>query len=213
MAYTIKQIDTTDQYAWLSSLKTILDELDVDYFDSTVLTVDREASSPINKLDIKKGDRVICEFNCPSAITASGNKVFFYPIGPASETGTSSLNNNPIVIITDYSVAIVWYGTYIVTFTKTQTGKNAVFSSGIGSGALMTMTYEDNVVSQPQRYENRQGILTQILPILFGSYNGEYTPHVYYAVRTQTIENKNFKEITLNNKKFLTNGGIYFEFD
>ena len=213
MAYTIKQLDTTDQYAWLSSLKTILDELDVDYFDSTVLTVDKEASSPINKLDIKKGDRVICEFNCPSGISTSGNKIFFYPNGPESNTSTSSLNMNPIVIITDYSVGIIWYGTNGVIFAKTQTGKNAVFGYGIGSGALITMTYEDNVVSSPQRYENRQGVLTQIVPILFGSYNGEYTPHVYYAVRSQTLENKNFKEITLNNKKFLTNGGICFEFD
>ena len=213
MAYTIKQIDTTDQYAWLSSLKTILDELDVDYFDSTVLTADKESSPIINKLEIKKGDRVICEFNIPSSLTSSGNKILFYSIGPYYETSVSPLNITPNVIITDYSIIII-FGTRGVIFTKTQTGKNAIIGYNIGNSAgNATMTYEDNFVSQVQKYENKQGILTQILPILFGSYDGEYSPHVYYAVRTQTLEGNNFKQITLNNKKFLTNGGICLEFN
>lgn len=212
MAYTIKAIDATDQFTWLSSLKTILDELDVDYFDSTVLTVDEESSPMINELDIKKGDRVICKISMPVGLTASGNKITLYSLGASSDNNLSSLATTPNVIITDYSVTIIW-ATRAIVFAKTQTGKNAVITYNLGSATGPAMTYEDNVVPTYYKYENRQAPLTQILPLLLGSFEGEYIPHVCFAVRTQTTENNNIKQITLNDKKFLTNGSICLEFD
>lgn len=212
MAYTIKPIDATDQFTWLSSLKAILDELDVDYFDSTVLTVDQESTPVINELDFKKGDRVVCQISIPQALTGSGNKVMLYALGASAEQNLSALNTTPNVIITDYSVTIMW-STRAIMFTKTQTGKNTVITYGLGSTTMPAMTYEDNVVPTYFKYENRLAPLTQILPLLLGSYEGEYTPHICFAVRTQTTENANIKQITLNDKKFLTNGSLCLEFD
>lgn len=212
MAYIIKQIDATDQFTWLSSLKAILDELDVDYFDSTVLTVDKESSPVVNELDFKKGDRVICQISMPVGLSATGNKVILYSLGASSENNLSSLSTTPYVIITDYSITIMWSTKYII-FAKTQTGKNAVITYNLGSSTMPAMTYEDNVVPTYYKYENRQAPLTQILPLLLGSFEGEYTPHICFAVRTQTAENANVKQITLNDKKFLTNGALCLEFD
>lgn len=212
MAYSIKAIDATDQFTWLSSLKTILDELDVDYFDSTVLTVNEESSPVINELDIKKGDRVICKISMPTSLSASGNKIILYSLGASSETNLTSLTTTPNVIITDYSVTIMW-GTRTIIFTKTQTGKNAVITYNLGGSTMPAMTYEDNVVPTYYKYENRQAPLTQILPLLLGSFEGEYTPHICFAIRTQTTENNNIKQITLNDKKFLTNGALCLEFN
>ena len=212
MAYTIKPIDATDQFTWLSSLKEILDELDVDYFDSTVLTVDKESSPVINGLDFKKGDRVVCQISIPSTLTGSGNKVTLYALGASTEQTLTGLSSTPNVIITDYSVTIMW-STRMLIFTKTQTGKNAVITYNLGSSSLPAMTYEDNVVPTTQRYDNKIAPLTQILPFLFGSFEGEYAPHVCCAVRTQTTESANIKQITLNDKKFLTNGSVCLEFD
>lgn len=210
MTYTIKQIDATDQFTWLSSLKAILDELDIDYFDSTVLTVDKESSPAINELDFKKGDRVVCQISIPNALSASGNKIILYSLGASTETNLSTLTSNPSVIITDYSITIMWAAKAII-FTKTQTGKNAVITYNLGSTTMYAMTYEDNIVPTYYKYENRQAPLTQILPLLLGSFEGEYTPHVCFAVRTQTTENNNIKQITLNDKKFLTNGALCLE--
>lgn len=97
-------------------------------------------------------------------------------------------------------------------FTKTQTGKNTVITYSSGSTSLPAITYEDNVVSAYFKYGNMQATLTQILPLLLGSYEGEYTPHICFAVRTQTMENSNIKQTTLNDKKFLTNGALCLEF-
>lgn len=212
MAYTIKQIDATDQFTWLSSLKAIVDELDVDYFDSTVLTVDKESSPAINELDFKKGDRVVCQISIPATLSAQGNKVILYSLGASSENNLSTLTANPSVIITDYSITIMW-STKAIIFAKTQTGKNAVITYNLGSSTMQAMTYEDNIVPTYYKYENRQAPLTQILPLLLGSFEGEYTPHVCFAVRTQTTENSNIKQITLNDKKFLTNGALCLEFN
>lgn len=210
MAYVIKAIDATDQYTWLSSLKTILDELDVDYFDSTVLTVDKESSPIVNELDIKKGDRIICKISIPGGLMSSGNKIILYSLGTSTDQSLSSLSSTPNVIITDYSVAIMW-GAKAIIFAKTQTSKNAVLTYSLGSSSMPAMTYEDNVVPTTYKYENRQAPLTQILPFLLGSFEGEYTPHVYCAVRTQTTESANIKQIALNDKNFLTNGALCLE--
>lgn len=210
MAYSIKAIDATDQYTWLSSLKTILDELDVDYFDSTVLTVDKESSPVINELDIKKGDRVICKFSISAGLTATGNKITLYSLGASSDNNLSSINITPNVIITDYSVTIIW-GAKAIIFTKTQTNKNAIITYNLGSTTAPAMTYEDNVIPTYYKYENRTAPLTQILPLLLGSFEGEYTPHVCFAVRTQTAESNSLKQIALNDKNFLTNGSLCLE--
>lgn len=213
MAYTIIQIDKTDQFTWLSSLKATLDELDVDYFDSTVLTVDRESSPVINELNFKKGDRVVCQISVPASLTSStSNKVILYSLGPSSENNLSSLSVDPRVIITDYSIAIMW-STKAIIFAKTQTGKNAVIAYNTSYPTTPAMTYEDNVVPPYYEYENKQAPLTQILPLLLGSPEGEYIPHVCFAVRTQTTESNNIKQITLNDKKFLTNGALCLEFN
>lgn len=212
MAYTIKQIDATDSFTWLSSLKAILDELDVDYFDSTVLTVDKESSPVVNELDFKKGDRVICQISMPVGLSSFGNKVILYSLGASSENNLLSLSSTPYVIITDYSITIMW-STKAIIFAKIQTGKNAVITYNVGTSGMPAMTYEDNIVPIYYKYENRQAPLTQILPLLLGNLEGEYTPHVCLAVRTQTIENSNIKQITLNDKKFLTNGALCLEFN
>lgn len=212
MAYTIKPIDATDKFTWLSSLKAILDELDVDYFDSTVLTVDKESSPVINKLDFKKGDRVVLQISIPSNLNSSENKVTLYALGDSTTQNLYSLGTTPSVIITDYSVAIMWR-TQSVIFAKTQTGKNAVITYNLGSTEMPAMTYEDNVVPKTYKYENIRAPLTQILPFLLNSFEGEYIPHVCCAIRTQTPENANIKRITLNDKKFLTNGALCLEFD
>ncbi len=210
MAYSIRAIDVTDQYTWLSSLKTILDELDVDYFDSTVLTVDKESSPIINELDIKKGDRVICKISIPNTLASSGSKIFLYSLGASADQSLTSLGTTPNVIITDYSVTIIFSSKAII-FTKTQTGKNAVATYNLGSSAMPAMTYEDNTVPTYYKYENRLATLTQILPLLLGSFEGEYTPHICFAIRTQTTESNNIKQIALNDKNFLTNGSLCLE--
>ena len=212
MAYTIRPIDATDQFTWLSSLKAILDELDVDYFDSTVLTVDKESSPVINDLDFKKGDRVVFQISMPGGLIGSGNKVTLYALGASTDQSLSNLGTTPSVIITDYSVAIIW-GVRGIIFTKTQTDKNAVITYNLGSSTMPAMTYEDNVVPTTYKYENRVAPLTQILPFLLGSFEGEYTPHVCCAIRTQAQETANIKQITLNDKKSLTNGALCLEFD
>ena len=212
MAYTIRPIDATDQFTWLSSLKAILDELDVDYFDSTVLTVDKESSPVINDLDFKKGDRVVFQISMPGGLIGSGNKVTLYALGASTDQSLSNLGTTPSVIITDYRVAIIW-GVRGIIFTKTQTDKNAVITYNLGSSTMPAMTYEDNVVPTTYKYENRVAPLTQILPFLLGSFEGEYTPHVCCAIRTQAQETANIKQITLNDKKFLTNGALCLEFD
>ncbi len=212
MAYSIRAIDITDQYTWLSSLKTILDELDVDYFDSTVLAVDKTSSPIINELDIKKGDRVICKISIPNALTSSsGNKVFFYPLeGSSNDTTLSGLSSATSVVITDNSIAII-FGVKGIIFTKTQTHKNALIGYNVASSNQPAMTYEDTIVSTYTKYENKTGILTQILPVLLGSPEGEYSPYVCFAVRTQSAESNSFKQIALNNKNFLTNGNLCLE--
>lgn len=211
MAYSIKAIDMTDQYTWLSSLKTILDELDVDYFDSTVLTVDKEVSPVINELDIKKGDRVICKISLTNVLTSStGNKVFLYPLESSYDTTLQGLSSAASVVITDNSIAII-FGTKGIIFAKTQTHKNALIGYSLTSSNQPAMTYEDTVVSTYVKYENKAGILTQILPVLLGSPEGEYSPYVCFAVRTQSTEGSSFKQITLNNKNFLTNGNLCLE--
>lgn len=210
MAYTIKAIDATDQFTWLSSLKTIFDELDVDYFDNTVLTVDKESSPVINELDIKKGDRIICKINASNGLGSTANKIVLYSLGASTEQNLSSLNSAPNVIITDYSVTIM-FSTKAIIFTKTQTGKNAVITHNSGNSTMPAMTYEDNTVPTYYKYENRSAPLTQILPLLLGSFEGEYTPHVCFAIRTQTAESTNIKQIALNDKNFLTNGSLCLE--
>ncbi len=210
MAYSIKTNDATNQYTWLSSLKTILDELDVDYFDSTVLNVDTESSPVVNELEIKKGDRVICKIS----ITSLGvnNKITLYPLG-TSLTISTYLDSNAKVIITDNSVSIMLGGTKGIIFTKTQTDKNAIigYKLDTDNNYDYAMTYEDTVVPKYTVYENKIGILTQILPLLFNSPEGEYSPHVYFAVRTQNAESNTFRQITLNNRNFLTNGNLCLE--
>lgn len=212
MAYSIKAIDMTDQYTWLSSLKAILDELDVDYFDSTILNVDKESSPVINELNIKKEDRVICKISVPSVLTSSsGNKVTFYPLETSQETALASLSSPANVIITDSSIAII-FGTKGIIFTKTQTNKNALISYNVGTSTTsLSMTYEDTVVSTYPKYESKTGALTQILPVLLGSIEGEYSPYVYFAIRTQSAESNSFRQIALNNKNFLTNGNLCLE--
>lgn len=211
MAYSIKTIDTTNYYTWLSSLKTILDELDVDYFDSTVLNVDRESSPIVNELEIKKGDRVICKINGRSLDGSSGNALSLYAL-EASVTTTLMLTKDANVIITNNSVSIMM-GAKGIIFTKTQTDKNAIICYKLDNDNSRdwAMTYEDTVVPTYPIYENKTGILTQILPVLFNSPEGEYSPHVYFAVRTQSTENSTFRQITLNNRNFLTNGNLCLE--
>lgn len=209
MAYSIKTIDATNQYTWLSSLKTILDELDVDYFDSTVLNVDTESSPVVNELEIKKEERVVCKISLTSS--GSYNKILLYPL-ETSLTISVYIESNANVIITDNSVSIMM-GLRGIIFTKTQTYKNAIICHKLDSDNSYdyAMTYEDTVVPKYAAYENKMGILTQILPILFNSPEREYSPHVYLAIRTQSAESSTFRQITLNDRNFLTNGNLCLE--
>lgn len=209
MAYSIKTNDATNQYTWLSSLKTILDELDVDYFDSTVLNVDTESSPVVNELEIKKEERVVCKISVPSLGTNS--KISLYPL-ETSLTISVYLDDKAKIIITDNSVSIM-IGLKGIIFTKTQTYKNAIICHKLDTDNQYdyAMTYEDTVVLKYAVYENKMGALTQILPVLFNSPEGEYSPHVYLAIRTQSAESSTFRQITLNNRNFLTNGYLCLE--
>lgn len=211
MAYSIQAIDTTNQYTLLSSLKAVLDGLSVDYFDNTVLNVNKEASPVMNELEFKKGDRTIFKLSVPSTPGAtSSNKFILYPLGTSTD-GFITLGTNIHVITTDNSVSIMM-GTRGFIFTKTQTQKNALICYSLGpTNSSYAMTYEDTLVSTYSNYENKTGTLTQILPVLLGSPEGEYLPHVYFAVRTQSAESSSFKQIALNNKNFLTNGNLCLE--
>lgn len=210
MAYQIKTINSTNQYTYLSSLKTILDECDVDYFDSTVLNVDTESSPIVNELEIKKGDRVICKISARALDTYS-NAISLYAL-ETSVTISVILSLATNVIITNNSVSIMM-GARGIIFTKTQTDKNAIicYKLDTDNSRDQAMTYEDTVVPTYSVYENKTGILTQILPVLFNSPEGEYSPHVYFAVRTQSPESSTFRQITLNNRNFLTNGNLCLE--
>lgn len=211
MAYSIQAIDTTNQYTLLSSLKAILDGLSVDYFDNTILNVNKQVSPVVNELEFKKGDRTIFKLSVPSLPeTTSANKFILYPLG-TSKDGFITLGTNIHVITTDNSVSIIM-GTRGFIFTKTQTQKNALICYNLGPvNSSYSMTYEDTLVSTYLNYENKIGVLTQILPVLLGSPEGEYLPHVYFAVRTQSAESNSFKQIALNNKNFLTNGNLCLE--